>query len=141
MSSKFVRVCFNSEKKKLIITLYSFAFALHKQFLTSDTAPENLNNLRRTHGLMPYRTMSLILRFSNPMSMVKSILDLFLAQPFGGRSLFQRIIISNMIEESKAFQKEIEKLEYKIDDKIICKKVYNAVRTPLPPKTDFRGKK
>lgn len=69
---------------------YSFAFALHRQFLTSDTATENLNNLRRTHGLMPYRTMAVILRFSNPMSMVKSFLDLFLAQPFGGRSLFQR---------------------------------------------------
>lgn len=113
---------------------------MHKQFLTSDAGPENLANLRRTHGLMPYRTMSIILRFSNPMSMVKSILDLFLAQPFGGRSLFQRILISNMYEESKASQKEIEKLEHKINDKIICKKLYNAVRTPLPPKTDFRGK-
>lgn len=73
-----------------MILIHSFAFALHRQFLTSDTASENLSNLRRTHGLMPYRTMSVILRFSNPISMVKSIMDLFLAQPFGGRSLFQR---------------------------------------------------
>lgn len=116
----------------------NFAFALHRQFLTSDTASENLNNLRRTHGLMPYKTMSVILRFSNPMSMVKSILDLFLAQPFGGRSLFQRIIISNLNEESKAFQKDIEVLEKKINDKTICKKIYNAVRTPLPAQTNFR---
>ncbi|CAO3613592.1 unnamed protein product [Mucor hiemalis] len=116
----------------------NFAFALHRQFLTSDTASENLNNLRRTHGLMPYKTMSVILRFSNPMSMVKSILDLFLAQPFGGRSLFQRIIISNMNEESKSFQKDIEVLEKKVNDKSICKKIYNAVRTPLPAQTNFR---
>jgi hypothetical protein len=74
--------------------LFSFAFALHRQFLTSDTATENFNNLRRTHGLMPYKTVSVILRFSNPMSMMKGILDLFLAQPFGGRSLFQRYVIS-----------------------------------------------
>lgn len=87
---------------------------------------------------MPYRTMSLILRFSNPMSMVKSILDLFLAQPFGGRSLFQRLIISNIHEESRAFQKDIELLQDKINDKDICKKLYNAVRTPLPHKSDFR---
>ncbi|KAG2197032.1 hypothetical protein INT47_009748 [Mucor saturninus] len=109
----------------------NFAFALHRQFLTSDIAAENYNNLRRTHGLMPYRTMSVILRFSNPMFMVKSILDLFLAQPFGGRSLFQRLIISNMNEESKAFQKDIEILEKKIGDKTVCKKLFNAVRTPL----------
>lgn len=68
----------------------SFAFALHKQFVTSDIASENLNNLCRTHALIPYKTMAVILKFSNPMSMVKGILDLFLAQPFGGRSLFQR---------------------------------------------------
>ncbi|KAK4510457.1 uncharacterized protein ATC70_004887 [Mucor velutinosus] len=116
----------------------NFAFALHRQFLTSDTATENLNNLRRTHGLMPYRTMSVILRFSNPMSMVKSIMDLFLAQPFGGRSLFQRIIISNMNEESKVFEKDIKILEEKIQDKVLCQKVYNAVRTPLPENSNFR---
>lgn len=43
-----------------------------------------------------------------------------------------------MNEESKAFQKDIEILENKINDKIICKKLYNAVRTPLPTNTDFR---
>ncbi|KAI8643494.1 hypothetical protein BD408DRAFT_442525 [Parasitella parasitica] len=117
----------------------NFAFALHSQFLTSDTATENLNTLRRTHGLMPYRTMALILRFSNPMSMVKSILDLFLAQPFGGRSLFQRMIISNMNEESKSFEKDIKLLQKKINDKQICQKIYNAVRTPLPEHSNFRG--
>lgn len=88
---------------------------------------------------MPYRTMSVILRFSNPMFMVKSILDLFLAQPFGGRSLFQRLIISNMNEETKAFQKDIELLEKKIGDKDICKKLYNAVRTPLSTTSDLSG--
>ncbi|CEP18647.1 hypothetical protein [Parasitella parasitica] len=116
----------------------AFEWGRIKQFLTSDIATENLNNLRRTHGLMPYRTMAVILRFSNPMSMMKSILDLFLAQPFGGRSLFQRIIISNMNEESKAFEKDIKLLQEKINDKQICQKLYNAVRTPLPEHSNFR---
>lgn len=117
----------------------SFAFALHKAFVTSDTASENLNNLSRTHGLIPYKTMSVILKFSNPISMVKGILDLFLAQPFGGRSLFQRIIISNMNEESKSFQKEIEVVEKKIGDERVCKKLHEAVRTIVPEDTLFRG--
>ncbi|KAI9267117.1 hypothetical protein EDC94DRAFT_657495 [Helicostylum pulchrum] len=116
----------------------NFAFALHKQFVTSDIASENLNNLCRTHALIPYKTMAVILKFSNPMSMVKGILDLFLAQPFGGRSLFQRIIISNMNEESKSFQKDIEFLESKIQDKMVCKKLYHAVRTIVPENDKFR---
>lgn len=88
-------------------------------------------------------------------------MDLFLAQPFGGRSLFQRyvihapwlgvlfsyqlippndrIIISNMNEESKVFEKDIKILQDKIQDKVICQKVYNAVRTPLPENSNFRG--
>lgn len=63
---------------------------LHTQFLTSDRAIENTANLKRTHSLMPYRAIAQILKVSNPFIMVKGILDLFLAQPFGGRSLFQR---------------------------------------------------
>ncbi|KAI8973470.1 hypothetical protein BDF20DRAFT_914910 [Mycotypha africana] len=117
----------------------SFAFALHKQFISSDAATENLTNLRRTHTLMPYKTISFILKFSNPMSMVKGILDLFLAQPFGGRSLFQRMIISNLNEESKAFEKEIKHLETKINNPLFCEKLRNAVKTPIPPTdTTFR---
>ncbi|KAI8877894.1 hypothetical protein K501DRAFT_229436 [Backusella circina FSU 941] len=116
----------------------SFAFALHKHFLTSDSASENLANLRRTHRLMPYRTLAFILRYSNPMFMMKGILDLFLAQPFGGSSLFQRMIISNMSEESKSFEKEIIVLEQDIDDDAISKKLYNAVRAPLPEEYQFK---
>ncbi|CEJ05121.1 hypothetical protein RMCBS344292_19069 [Rhizopus microsporus] len=107
----------------------NFAFALRKQFTMVDTAADNLNNLKRTHGLMPYRTISMILKLSNPMSMVKSILDLFLAQPFGSRSLFQRILISNLSQESKSFQKAIEDLEQEIGHANLCEKVYNAVHT------------
>lgn len=68
----------------------SFAFVLHTQFVTSDRSVENVANLKRTHSLMPYRTIAQILKLSNPFSMVKGVLDLFLAQPFGGKSLFQR---------------------------------------------------
>lgn len=43
-----------------------------------------------------------------------------------------------MNEESKTFQKEIQVLEEKINNKFICEKVYNAVRTPLPEDSQFR---
>lgn len=49
------------------------------------------------------------------------------------------MIISNMNEESKVFEKDIKILEEKIQDKVICQKIYNAVRTPMPENSDFRG--
>jgi hypothetical protein len=98
--------------------------------VTLDTANENLNQLRRTHSMMPYRTLSMILKISNPMYMVKGVLDLFLAQPFGSKSLFQRILISNMNEESKSLQKSIERLKEKISSEKVNEKVLNAIYTP-----------
>ncbi|KAJ2955766.1 hypothetical protein NQZ79_g8289 [Umbelopsis isabellina] len=105
----------------------NFAFVLHTHFVTSDAATENLMNLKRTHALIPYRTLRTILKISNPMAMVKGVLDLFMAQPFGGRSLFQRIIMANLIEETKEAQKNIDTVEKTIDDPGLCKKIYNSV--------------
>ncbi|KAI7884733.1 uncharacterized protein EV154DRAFT_522072 [Mucor mucedo] len=110
----------------------NFAFVLHTQFVTSDRSVENVANLKRTHSLMPYRTIAQILKLSNPFSMVKGVLDLFLAQPFGGKSLFQRIMLSNMSEQSKDMQKDIEELQLKINDPPLCEKVANAVQSDIP---------
>ncbi|KAI8331583.1 hypothetical protein BC941DRAFT_438751 [Chlamydoabsidia padenii] len=110
----------------------NFAFVLHTQFLTSDRAIENTANLKRTHSLMPYRAIAQILKVSNPFIMVKGVLDLFLAQPFGGRSLFQRIILVNMHDQAKELQKNITDLEKQIGDQSLCDKIRNATETPLP---------
>ncbi|CAO3669142.1 unnamed protein product [Umbelopsis ramanniana] len=105
----------------------NFAFVLHTHFVTSDAAAENLMNLKRTHGLIPYKTLRTVLKISNPMAMVKGVLDLFMAQPFGGRSLFQRIIMASLMEEAKEAQKNIDNVEKVIDDPGLCKKIYNSV--------------
>ncbi|KAI9270661.1 hypothetical protein BDA99DRAFT_502388 [Phascolomyces articulosus] len=110
----------------------NFAFTLHTHFVTDDMAAENTATLRRTHGFMPYRTMATILKLSNPIAIVKMVLDLFLAQPLGGRSLFQRVIVANMEEDTKVIDKDIQALEEKIDDELLCTKVANAVHTTIP---------
>lgn len=110
----------------------NFAFVLHTQFVTSDRSVENVANLKRTHSLMPYRTIAQILKLSNPFSMVKGVLDLFLAQPFGGRSLFQRIMLANMNDQTKELQKDIEELQIKINDPPLCEKIANAVQSDIP---------
>ncbi|KAI8142171.1 hypothetical protein BJV82DRAFT_615807 [Fennellomyces sp. T-0311] len=115
----------------------NFAFTLHTHFVTDDTAAENTATLKRTHSFMPYRTMATILKLSNPISIVKAVLDLFLAQPLGGRSLFQRVILANMEEDAKTIDKDIQTLEEKIGDELLCSKVANAVYTTVP--NDFAG--
>ncbi|KAI7865604.1 hypothetical protein BDF14DRAFT_1730026 [Spinellus fusiger] len=108
----------------------NFAFALHTQCVTSDRATENIAALKRIHSLLPYRAMAHLLKHSNPLTIVKGLLDLFLAQPFGGRSLFQRMMASNINEEAKEVDKEIAALEKEIDAPALCQKIKNAVNTP-----------
>ncbi|KAI8971444.1 hypothetical protein BDF20DRAFT_907230 [Mycotypha africana] len=110
----------------------NLAFVLHTQFVTSDSSVDNVANLKRTHSLMPYRPIAQILKLSNPFAMIKGVLDLFLAQPLGRKSLFQRIVLTNMGEESKEIAKDIQELETKINDPVLCHKIANAVKTELP---------
>ena len=58
--------------------------------MASDQASDTLAQLKRIHGLMPYFMLKGILKVSNPMAMIRGVLDLFLARPFGGQSLIQR---------------------------------------------------
>ncbi|KAF9963211.1 hypothetical protein BGZ70_007562 [Mortierella alpina] len=108
----------------------NFASTLYHVFTSSDDATLNFTQLKRTHMLMPYRTMWGILKVSNPMAMMKGIMDLFLAQPFGSRSLMQRIISINMQEEVTEYKKEITEIEEAIDDPALCEKIRNYVYAP-----------
>ncbi|KAF9963099.1 hypothetical protein BGZ65_006011, partial [Modicella reniformis] len=108
----------------------SFASTLYHVFTSSDDATLNFTQLKRTHMLMPYRAMWAILKISNPMAMMKGIMDLFLAQPFGSRSLMQRIISGNMQEVVSEYKKEISEIEEDIDDPSLCEKIRNYVYAP-----------
>ncbi|KAI1315104.1 hypothetical protein EDD11_001294 [Mortierella claussenii] len=108
----------------------NFASTLYHVFTSSDDATLNFTQLKRTHMLLPYRTMWGILKVSNPMAMMKGIMDLFLAQPFGSRSLMQRIISGNMQEEVSEFKKEIDMIESSIADPVLCEKIRNYVYAP-----------
>ncbi|KAK3835284.1 MAG: hypothetical protein JOS17DRAFT_715039 [Linnemannia elongata] len=110
----------------------SFASTLYYVLTSSDDATLNLTQLKRTHFLLPYRTMWGILKISNPMAMMKGIMDLFLAQPFGSRSLMQRILSGNMQEEVSEYKKEIAEVEATIGDPALCEKIRNYVFAPQP---------
>ncbi|KAG0067728.1 hypothetical protein BGZ92_005070 [Podila epicladia] len=108
----------------------NFASTLYHVFAASDSATLNYTQLKRTHMLMPYRAMWGILKVSNPMAIMKGILDLFLAQPFGRRSLMQRIISVNIQEEISEYKKDIAQIEASIDDQALCDKIRNYVNAP-----------
>ncbi|KAI1321491.1 hypothetical protein EDD11_005182 [Mortierella claussenii] len=108
----------------------NFASTLYHVLTASDDATLNFTQLKRTHMLLPYRTMWGILKVSNPMAMMKGIMDLFLAQPFGRRSLMQRIISVNIQEEISEYKKDVTQLEATIEDPSLCEKIKNYVYAP-----------
>ena len=108
----------------------NFASTLYHIFTASDDAALNFTQLKRTNLLMPYRTMWGLLKVSNPMAMMKGMMDLFLAQPFGSRSLMQRIISVNLQEEIAEYKKDITVLEASIEDPALCDKIRNYVYAP-----------
>ncbi|PFH52746.1 hypothetical protein AMATHDRAFT_73878 [Amanita thiersii Skay4041] len=108
----------------------SLASTIFHQFVASDNASETFASLKRIHGLMPYFMLKAALKISNPVAMIRSVLDLFLAQPFGGKSLLQRMCTGSLTEEVRALQEEIEHVKDKVDDPVMCAKVRQFVYAP-----------
>lgn len=54
---------------------------------------------------------------------MSGVLDLFLAQPFGSRSLLQRIFSMAIHDGMKAFEKSIDALTIKIGDPVLVEKL------------------
>ena len=59
--------------------------------------------------------------------MLRGILDLFLAQPFGQRSLLQRILSITLNDDIRKLQNNIDILREKIADDALCDKLKNYV--------------
>ncbi|KAF9462670.1 hypothetical protein BDZ94DRAFT_1260957 [Collybia nuda] len=108
----------------------SLASTVFQHFVASDNSSETFASLKRLHGLMPYFMLKTVLKVSNPISMIRGVLDLFLAQPFGGRSLLQRMFTSSLSEEVKALEADIEAVKDKVDDPMMCAKVKQFVYAP-----------
>ncbi|CAA7259770.1 unnamed protein product [Cyclocybe aegerita] len=117
----------------------SLASTVFHMFVASDDASETFAGMKRLHGLMPYFMLKAALKITNPVSMIRSVLDLFLAQPFGGRSLLQRMFTSSLAEEVKALEEEIEAVKDKVDDPIMCEKIRQFVYAPRDIQNMFKA--
>ncbi|KAF2415787.1 PX domain protein [Tothia fuscella] len=67
------------------------AATIYHLFLAEDNSAELFAQLKRIHSLFPYAIVKNIVRFANPIALFPRILDVFMAQPFGSRSLLQHI--------------------------------------------------
>ncbi|KAG8766031.1 hypothetical protein FRC15_006637 [Serendipita sp. 397] len=87
---------------------------------------------------MPYFMLKGILRISNPLAMIRGLMDLFMAQPFGGKSLLQRMFTSSLFEEAKALQEDIAAVSEKVGDPALCEKVRQFIYAPKEIQAFYR---
>ncbi|KAI1500082.1 succinate flavoprotein subunit [Biscogniauxia marginata] len=99
------------------------AATIYHLFLAEDNSPELFAQLKRIHSLIPYTLMKNVIRIANPAAVMSGVLDLFLAQPFGARSLMQRIFSLTLHDGIRTYQKSIDAVSAKIGDEVLVEKL------------------
>ncbi|OHW95506.1 PX domain-containing protein [Colletotrichum incanum] len=99
------------------------AATIYHLFLAEDNSPELFAQAKRIHSLIPYTVIKNVIRIANPAAVMSGVLDIFLAQPFGTRSLLQRIFSLTLNDGIKSFQKSIDTLAAKIGDEAFTRKL------------------
>ena len=89
--------------------------------------------------MMPYLALKQVIRFANPAAVMSGVLDLFLAQPFGTKSLAQRVFGMALNDGIKSFQKSIDSLVLKIADPVLCQKLHTFCDSPEELKNELRS--
>lgn len=103
------------------------AATIYHLFLAEDNSPEMFAQAKRIHSLIPYTIMKNVIRVANPAAVMANVLDLFLAQPFGARSLMQRIFSLTLNDGIKVIQRSIDALSVEIGDPVFVDKLKQYV--------------
>ena len=104
------------------------AATIYHLFLAEDNSPELFAQAKRIHSLVPYTVLKNVIRIANPAAVMSGVLDLFLAQPLGARSLLQRMFSMAINDGVRSVQKSIDALgSTKIKDDILCAKIKSFV--------------
>jgi len=99
------------------------AAVIYHLFLAEDNSPELFAQLKRIHSLIPYTLLKNVIRIANPAAVMSGVLDLFLAQPWGSRSLLQRIFSAALNDGIKNYQRSIDAVSGKIEDDVLVLKL------------------
>ncbi|KAI1859871.1 hypothetical protein JX265_010320 [Neoarthrinium moseri] len=114
------------------------AATVYHLFLAEDNSPELFAQAKRIHSLIPYTLLKNAIRLANPAAVMASVLDLFLAQPFGSRSLMQRIFSAALNDGIRTFQKNIDAVSVKIGDDVFVDKMKQFIDSDEPVKVAIR---
>ncbi|KAK2831916.1 hypothetical protein FQN49_007041 [Arthroderma sp. PD_2] len=114
------------------------AATLYHVFLAEDNSPELFAQAKRIHSLIPYSILKNVIRIANPAAVMAGVLDLFLAQPFGARSLLQRIFSMAIQDGMKAFQKSVDSLATRIEDDVLVDKLRAFTEADEDTKNELR---
>ncbi|KAL9590878.1 MAG: hypothetical protein Q9203_000335 [Teloschistes exilis] len=115
------------------------AATIYHLFLAEDNSPELLAQARRIHSMIPYTALKQVIRFANPALVMSGVLDLFLAQPFGARSLAQRVFGMALNDGIKGFQRSIDALRTKINNDFFCEKLKHFTNADEGSKNHVRN--
>lgn len=118
---------------------FSLASTIYQLFLGSDNSSSVFAQLKRMHGLMPYFMLRGILKISNPVAMVRSVLDLFLARPFGSTSLLQKMFSSGLNDEVREIREDAEMVGRKIGDERLLEKIRGFVEMSKEEQDELRA--
>ncbi|EPY52018.1 fungal protein [Schizosaccharomyces cryophilus OY26] len=108
----------------------NLASTIYDVFIAKEKSSVTFSQIKRMHAIFPYRIIKNIMRFSNPLSVMKRILDTLLAQPFGMKSLFQRLLSLSLSDNVRAIHKLIDKYESQVDNSDILQKIQQQVENP-----------
>jgi len=108
----------------------SLASGLFHIFVGRDTSSQAFAQLKHVHSIMPYFMVRSILRISNPVAMMRAFLDLFLVQPFGQKSLLQRMFTGQLQEEITELTDVRTRVLEKIADPVLGHKVDEFIALP-----------
>lgn len=114
------------------------ASTIYQLFLGSDNSSSVFSQMKRMHGIMPYFMLRGILRISNPVAMIRAVLDLFLARPFGSTSLLQKMFTSGLDTEVRDLRADADLVARKIGDDRLTTKVRQYVDAPKDEQDAFR---
>lgn len=118
--------------KRLASTIYQLC-------LGQDDSSSFFAQVKRIHGLMPYFMLKGILRISNPVAMIRAVLDLFLARPFGSSSLLQRMFAGGWADEARQIREDAELVSRKIADERLSNAVQDYVDAPKAEQDRVKG--
>ncbi|KXT14643.1 hypothetical protein AC579_3679 [Pseudocercospora musae] len=114
------------------------AATLYHLFLAEDNSPELFAQAKRIHSLVPYSALKQVIRFTNPAAVMASVLDIFMAQPLGAKSLLQRIFGMALGDGIRSLQKSIETLTAKINEPTLTDKIKSYIEACEEVKNNVR---